>query len=43
MSTLRRHGFVLDDLAEPKPSLDPESPRAAMAAYPVFLVARFLR
>jgi SAM-dependent methyltransferase len=42
-NALRRHGFALDDLAEPKPSIDPDSPRAAMVSYPVFLVARFTR
>ena len=40
LNKLRRHGFVLDETAEPEPSIDADSPRAGMARYPVFLVVR---
>lgn len=40
LNKLRRHGFVLEETAEPQPSIEPDSPRAAMTRYPVFLVVR---
>ncbi|TWD84340.1 methyltransferase family protein [Kribbella amoyensis] len=40
LNTLQRHGFRLDEVAEPRPKVEPDSPRAAMARYPVFLVLR---
>jgi SAM-dependent methyltransferase len=40
LNALRRHGFVLDETAEPVPSGDPSSPRSGMSRYPVFLVVR---
>jgi SAM-dependent methyltransferase len=40
LNSLRRHGFVLDEIAEPEPSIEPESPRAGMSRFPVFLVVR---
>jgi SAM-dependent methyltransferase len=40
LNTLRRHGFVLEETAEPEPSLDRSSPRSDMSRFPVFLVVR---
>jgi SAM-dependent methyltransferase len=40
VNTLRRHGFVLDSLAEPGPPAEWAARRADAAILPVFLVAR---
>lgn len=40
LNAVRRHGFVLDEIAEPEPRIEPESPRAGMSRLPVFLVVR---
>ncbi len=40
LNKLLHHGFVLEETAEPQPSIEPGSPRAGMTRYPVFLVVR---
>jgi len=43
LNTFRRHGLVLDELAEPEPAPEWAARRPDAAAFPVFLVARCLK
>jgi SAM-dependent methyltransferase len=43
LNTLHHHGFTLTHTTEPRPRLDPTSPRRPMVRYPVFLVMKWVR